>query len=345
MIFSFQNFRQDRFSNLGLLFDRCWAAVCLYLTLLFCLNLFSNFQKAPLVIVDHRISPRKMPEITLRHEESRKLTKRILAEMESADNLNLEARSAEQIENALLQGENLTDKHPFRDIKVSLKLPNSLMIPGRGDGQDERAIVGMESLQAMKGDCVIYGMGIDYMNGYEVKMAKKTGCDVHAFDCTMTNETRLHKYLHAQRDVQNLKFHPWCIGKNADIGKIDKPHEYDMKSDKYLYHTIDEIMLFLRHSHLDLLKFDIEGFEWQFFDSLLISSKSNLPQQLAFELHTEGADEYYVPPHLVKNKKRKDVVKLFAKLRKLGYRVVSKEINGSDRKCCEFVLYRVFDYM
>jgi len=282
-------------------------------------------------------------EIISRNEKSRELTKTIRAEMESPDNLELETRSKKLIEDALSQGENLTDMLPFKDILVSLKLPLSLMKPGKGIGQDDRAIVGIGSLKAMEGDCVIYGAGIDYQNGYEVSMANETGCDVHAFDCTMTDEKKLFKYLHQQHDVHNLEFHPWCIGENTDVVNFDRPHKYDMKSDKHLYHTIDEIMLFLRHSHLDLLKFDIEGFEWQLFDSLLKSSKRNLPQQLAFELHTEGASDSYVPPDIVRNKTRKDVVKLFAELRKLGYRVVSKEVNRGDRSCCEFVLYRVFD--
>mmetsp|Transcript_117607 Transcript_117607/g.329308 ORF Transcript_117607/g.329308 Transcript_117607/m.329308 type:complete len:102 (-) Transcript_117607:127-432(-) len=96
----------------------------------------------------------------------------------------------------------------------------------------------------------------------------------------------------------------------------------------------------LKHTSVDLLKFDIEGFEWRLFESELLGSKT-LPAQLSFELHAEGANPAYVPPANIKGKNFPEINQLFLKLFDLGYRVVSKEINGGDPACAEFVLVNV----
>lgn len=98
-------------------------------------------------------------------------------------------------------------------------------------------------------------------------------------------------------------------------------------------------------SAIDLLKFDIEGYEWQLFDMLLdpqLTDPGTLPQQLSFELHTQGARRKYVPPHAVRGRDAHAVADLFRGLWKLGYRVVYKEINNGDPACAEFVIYRFF---
>lgn len=75
---------------------------------------------------------------------------------------------------------------------------------------------------------------------------------------------------------------------------------------------------------------------------MLLAGK-NLPQQIHFELHALGANRGYVPEFLTKDKGRNEVVALFRRLYKAGYRVVTKEINHGDASCAEFVLYRFHD--
>jgi len=116
----------------------------------------------------------------------------------------------------------------------------------------------------------------------------------------------------------------------------------DMKQ-QLQFKPLTETMRELGHTHVDLLKFDIEGYEWQLFQSEILSSgdRSQLPEQLAFELHTHGANPAYVPPELVSSKDVKQVGDLFLSLFNMGYRVISKEINNGDRHCAEFVALRV----
>lgn len=98
----------------------------------------------------------------------------------------------------------------------------------------------------------------------------------------------------------------------------------------------------LGHDAVDVLKFDIEGFEWKLFSTEILSGRL-LPRQLAFELHTENASPYTVPPHLVEGKGFVEVNRLFLALHDLGYRVASREKNKYDGRCAEFVLVNIHD--
>merc|ERR1712014_107488 len=111
-------------------------------------------------------------------------------------------------------------------------------------------------------------------------------------------------------------------------------------ADSLSFKTMSQTMQLLGHDSVDVLKFDIEGFEWKLFQSEIFGLKS-LPKQLAFELHTEGSKPIAVPPHLVQGKGYVEVNRLFVALHDLGYRVVSREMNEVDEKCAEFVLVNV----
>lgn len=104
--------------------------------------------------------------------------------------------------------------------------------------------------------------------------------------------------------------------------------------------NLQTIMERLGHEEVDLLEFDVEGFEWKLFDVVLSSKR--LPKQISFELHTRHANRHYVPPHLVAEKGKEAVVEFFDRLYRLGYRVVSKELNFGDYRCVEFVVYRFY---
>ena len=107
------------------------------------------------------------------------------------------------------------------------------------------------------------------------------------------------------------------------------------------FKSLEQIKGELRHSRIDILKMDIEGFEWRVLQSLLELSDRDLPTQILFELHTEGASPTYVPPSLVRGQTRREVVQLFLNLFDRGYRVVFKQLNVGDHRCADFTLINV----
>merc|ERR1712187_594941 len=77
-------------------------------------------------------------------------------------------------------------------------------------------------------------------------------------------------------------------GHNASFENNLYSHTAEDKN--FTFKTLSEIRTALNHTSrdIDLLKFDIEGFEWVLFEKDLLPSDT-LPTQLSFELHTYGS--------------------------------------------------------
>jgi len=221
----------------------------------------------------------------------------------------------------------------FEAVDVSLPLEAPVLAHDRhtGAGQGDKNIVGLASL-AKGRQCVVYGMGIADNSRFEETM-QVLGCETHAFDCTVDSESAAVK-------GKPFHFHRWCIGEKKD--NKDLANNIYVKKDvsTLQFKSLSETMQELGHSYIDLLKFDIEGFEWKLFESEILPSK-NPPEQLSFELHTKRASPRFVPHSNVADKDYVQVNRLFKSLYDMGYRVTSKEINNSDPACAEFVAVRV----
>merc|ERR1740138_1177493 len=204
-------------------------------------------------------------------------------------------------------------------------------------------IVGLGALHLKP--CLVYGIGVATADSgmtseFEIEMAN-AGCETHAFDCAVP-ATDPNVYQQA------FAFHEWCIGRSEESsGDAADSMSQGIYGDKgsatstgMVFKPLKDTMRELNHTHINLLKFDIEGFEWQLFEDELFSA-TDLPDQLSFELHTAGADPFYVPPENVAGKSYQAVNSLFLKLFKLGYRVASKQINDGDYACAEFILVKV----
>jgi hypothetical protein len=220
----------------------------------------------------------------------------------------------------------------FVDILVGHLFPQHITL-ATTEADDSHRIVRRILSPRMLGDenCVVYGLGIAGSMNLEIAMSKE-GCKVFALDCTaditkMTEEGKSY----------GVTFLPWCIGKEKPFGDTvyTKGHTKDRK---YQFFTLDQIMEKLGHKQVSLLKFDIEGFEWDLFDSLLTGY--SLPSQLLFELHVEGVTPLAVPAVVVKGKNRQAVNDLFSRLTKLGYVVYDKINNPGDKHACDFSLIR-----
>mmetsp|Transcript_119970 Transcript_119970/g.333838 ORF Transcript_119970/g.333838 Transcript_119970/m.333838 type:complete len:381 (+) Transcript_119970:63-1205(+) len=219
----------------------------------------------------------------------------------------------------------------FSSVWLSLPVSSPVISRVHASQRSEmdKSIVGTQVLGKDGRKCVVYGMGIAWESNFEQQMARE-GCETHAFDCTiMPNSPAVAN--------QPFTFHEWCIGPSDS--KIDAGNAY-LKGGALKFKTFAETMETLGHSSVDLLKFDIEGFEWDLFESTLLVANI-LPAQLSFELHTEGANPGAVQPRKVNGKSFEAVNRLFLQLFDLGYRVVSKELNPGDQFCCEFVLVNV----
>eukprot|EP00035_Acanthoeca_spectabilis_P031968 m.16560 g.16560 ORF g.16560 m.16560 type:complete len:334 (-) comp5061_c0_seq2:628-1629(-) len=234
----------------------------------------------------------------------------------------------------------------FRDVVVALPLVAPMLPTMHGTEDDKRTIshellvAGESRLGGSK--CLVYGIGIASNSAFEEAKAAHAGCEVHAFDCTITAEAKSVKNKH-------FVFHDWCIGesetsKAANISVSEK-HKAQGGRKTATYDNMKSLrdtMLLLNHTAVDILKFDIEGFEWALFKKEFLKLPLELrPLQVSFELHTRGAREKWVPAQLVKPYKHSQVNRLFLALMNFGYRVISREVNAHDPFCAEFVIVRM----
>lgn len=169
--------------------------------------------------------------------------------------------------------------------------------------------------------CVAYGLGIASNAEFEQQVAQ-LGCEVHLFDCRISPSS-------PAVTGKNFTFHSWCIGQKDNAAGKDL---------KLQFKSLPETMQLLSHSHISLLKLNIDGSEWQFFQTEIAKS-SNLPDQLAFKLHTQQSKHGL--PELLADKDYAAVNNLFLSLHDLGYRTLVKEPNVGDRASADFVVVNV----
>eukprot|EP00386_Alphamonas_edax_P015300 GDKI01046770.1.p1 GENE.GDKI01046770.1~~GDKI01046770.1.p1 ORF type:complete len:281 (-),score=64.40 GDKI01046770.1:342-1091(-) len=231
--------------------------------------------------------------------------------------------------------------NPFEDVHVSLPLPPELFRSGIGSGQEVKAIVAPHFLTRTHTNahrkCVVYGAGIAGDSTFEQDMVWTYGCEVHAFDCTLSPNSP---------SVKNMPFifHQVCIGTKppnmTEASNTYANYEGGVDTQQLVFKPLAEVMSELNHTHVDVLKFDIEGSEWQLIEEDILRGTQNKPEQLLFELHTHYANPHWVPHSLVHGKQKPQVNQLFIDLFDAGYRVVSKETNDGDFFCAEFSLIR-----
>jgi len=230
-----------------------------------------------------------------------------------------------------LSSNSVNNDFPFDDILISLPLHADVFHTSQIGSEGDKFFVAPFSLKQQGQKCIVYGAGLANRADFENYMSESVGCDVHGFDCTLL----------AAQPQWNFTFHDTCIGQSHAFDG----NSYSMAKRKadltFEFKGLDTIRTELGHSHIDILKMDIEGFEWDIFVGLLQLQDLDLPQQLLFELHTEGANPTWVPPSLVKGKTRREVVDLFLRLYDRGYRVVYKEVNIGDPRCADFTLLRI----
>jgi len=141
--------------------------------------------------------------------------------------------------------------------------------------------------------------------GFEKGLLKSNpACEIHIFD---KDQFGFDEWFPAPEDRKNVHFHRVFVGMR-DANETDPPRQ-----------RLSTIMKGLRHTHLDVLKMDIEGSEWPIFQGPLPSLG-----QLLVEVHLSKGDAAPLNDdgriHLMKT--------VFNNLEGHGLRLFHKEINA-----------------
>lgn len=209
-------------------------------------------------------------------------------------------------------------------------------------GEDQSKIMcGVEQLQGSK-QCVIYSIGGNNMWDFELDLLNKTSCKIHTFDCT-GSKARFHK-----PENDRLTFHHICLGSvshpapqidctRKGRGTICGPIK-----------TLKDIQSMLGHTQIDLLKFDIEGYEWPIFESWPaisdgLSASFVYPMQILVEIHYETHfSDLWLPNHRPRREFRfaTDIVRLQSHFLRMGYAIAVRDDNRFCKHCTELTLLR-----
>ena len=147
---------------------------------------------------------------------------------------------------------------------------------------------------ALPRNCIAYSFGSAGMDEFEKDLKALTSCEIHIFDPSLREDV-----LKAMESNERYIFHDLGLGPS----KTNSPFKLD---------TLENIMRSLNHNWIDVLKIDIEGWEWAVFSQLL-GDNSVLPVgQLLIELH-HNAEEH--------------TFRFFEDIIDGGYRIFSKEPN------------------
>jgi hypothetical protein len=198
--------------------------------------------------------------------------------------------------------------------------------------------------------CVVYSIGGNNLWQFELDILKRTSCEVHTFDCT-GNITR---FKVPSNDDGRLHFHYECLHGGITAGGTALP-----PGPNFL--TLAEMAHKYGHTKIDLLKMDIEGFEWGVFDGFnyhhrqqhignasSISSNSNsimelvLPMQILVEVHYRTQFRELFAYQSKDWKFEEDMISLARQLFQMGYIVIKHDDNRACPHCVELTLVRAY---
>ncbi|KAI3432651.1 hypothetical protein D9Q98_004196 [Chlorella vulgaris] len=206
---------------------------------------------------------------------------------------------------------------------------------GLGNETQAAALVPADAPPATRNQssCIVYSVGSNNQFDFEEAMLK-LGCSVHTFDCfSPGTPASLMEGRHF--------FHRVCLG------------HVNYEKDGRVFQTLDTVLKANNHSYVDILKIDIEGYEFEVLSGFHLLDSCAFPAQISIELHYHHL--YMMTPHEM-NRNHWDnmlwpmhelslaeLVAVFGHLADLGYAATSREDNPmSVEGCCvEYSFIRV----
>jgi hypothetical protein len=209
-------------------------------------------------------------------------------------------------------------------------------IGSRADYDGSKWVCGIQQLQA---PCHVLSLGSNGNDEFEKAVLALTPCHVYTFDCTMADKNLSITILDSARHM----FIEKCIGSERKAAADP------------LFTTLARAMLDLGLGAADLIKIDIEGFEYDVLSTWGtaeegVTSTAHLPRQMLVEVHLTHL-YYGTRSHNAADTSnlmwpKRDVTLLehamfFSHLAGLGYATAHFELNEWAPYCAEYVLLRV----
>ena len=183
---------------------------------------------------------------------------------------------------------------------------------------------------------IIYSIGVGEDVSFDLALIDKLNCIVHAFDPTPISVNWIAK----QNLPPNFVFHD--VGIAAKDGEVEfhlppikgfhsfsisaHPEASQTGTIKCPVLTLSSVMRQLGHRHVDLLKIDIEGFEYQVIDNIIASNIR--PDILLIEFH-----------HMSYGIARTETLRTVDNLRRYGYKIYYVSNVGAEYGFVDGILH------
>lgn len=175
---------------------------------------------------------------------------------------------------------------------------------------------------------IVYSFGIGTDTSFDNSIIHDLKCNVYAFDPT----PKSIKYVKKNFVSKKFFFHPYGLSDCNKIQKFFAPLNPDhvsyssfatnQSSENFInvqLFNLETILNKLGHTHIDILKLDIEGDEYRVLDQILQSSLR--PRQLFVEFHPSNV-----------NYSKNECISFRKKILKAGYMMFAGSFNTSE--CC-----------
>ncbi|BFZ06285.1 hypothetical protein BsWGS_09324 [Bradybaena similaris] len=139
-------------------------------------------------------------------------------------------------------------------------------------------IICQDEPYTIKPPCLVYSFGINWEFAFDDAM-DKLGCEVHLFDPSMKEKD--HKR------GSNSMFHNMGIGSYNTDSFIPRQDIYVKDTQTWKIRTVKAIMKELGHENrvIDVLKMDVETYEWTIIDNMLETDVFKFIRQFDLEYH------------------------------------------------------------
>lgn len=181
---------------------------------------------------------------------------------------------------------------------------------------DKKICADVLSHRSVQSPCIVYSLGSRNEFSFENGI-RSFGCSIHTFDCTIEPEAVL---------PPNVTFHKWCLSAKRDNA-----------INSSLYLTLPEIMKRLGHTHVDMLKIDVENYEFNVLTDLAAGTVS----QISVETHLQSTEAWRMTGHNRKTSPgctKKMWGDTFGHLADVGFKIVSMDPQISCACCMEWTL-------
>lgn len=170
---------------------------------------------------------------------------------------------------------------------------------------------------------IVYSGGVGKDISFEIDLVNKFNCRIFLYDPTPIALSTIER-----RSPLNPRISYFSIGLNGEDGivRFSEPENLEegsfsvyrkdkkLKSYEYECRSISSLMRENNHIEIDLLKIDIEGFEYSVMDDIL--KNKLIIKQICVEFHDHLHDSF--------RKRKQDIIK---KLKDRGYVLIFKDMN------------------